>query len=363
MGVKSKNIEVQNLEIVSEDMAKQILQKAEENIEYNLKNNQELNNVILELNSIIHTMEVWSKEHKIKQQKFERRRKLNYAYVARQINVSKATGKDIRNYIQQKQKNSQEEVKLSPIFKEYNKLKQELLESYLIGFRLWFSARNYLTKQSIDYTILYSTKNNGTSKLYEAKNIKLEQFLSRANLSLDYNIKEGKEPEYRIAIISMLQDDDEVFKNEIFYSQLLGKFSNKVKNRGAIQELYLQVMQFNRFPQDRILSEKWFKDNRTWMLRQLKNRDADWSSGRAVGDIGLTQAKNISANPAHLSAIKTLPQDIESFCNAYRNRNVNDLIKLLTVDPNKENIHLDKFTKQLNKEAQNNIKELLKALN
>lgn len=306
------------------------------------------------LDYIISMMKIWMNEYILKQRIYEKRRYLNRQTVAKKLNknITSVTGFDTSQYYSQF-KNSKAQV-------DYEIAKQQFLDCIKDGLKLWEAFRSFITHQNINYSILYKDGDI----LYEAKEITLEEFLSRAQLNLRYDKRSTKSnAPYIIEIKSMsredLSDGEEEFVGAPFFDQLVRHYGY-LADKGAIYETYTRIMKFERFPNE--VKEKWFdypnmeKKIKEWTIANK----ADWSSGRKVGDQGLTQNKNIAYRETHLSAIRTLYSDIENLVRSYegdRTKLVSALIKLFTEDIENKNVHLTNETRIMNEKA---VQEILR---
>ncbi len=365
--------------LVEEKDTAQILHEATEYAES--RGDLDATNIWYEMAIIIAKMEAWLIDIDAKKNNFENISRRNNSFAIASIREKEkdenyeVSAYRIKGFFQSKN------MKETEMAREYSDAQNELLKSYLEGYKLWEAFRSYATGQSLKYSIMYKDK----GKLYEAE-VSFEEFLKYSDFQLSGNLKREFENDtlkkekfnYAISIKGFnkreekYQDIKEVGK---FYYQLVDIIKNHLKmedtNYGQIYETYIEIKNdWKQFPLEEGLTVPyvgyWLTDRRLSVLEQMvKANKTDKSSGRKIGDQGLVQAKNIAQNEAKLGAVRTLISDIQTIVNEYMRVSKqsssikglgNLLIKQLTIGNIKSgNVSLSDATISLNSAAQLSI--------
>ena len=362
----------QKKELITEKQTDQILKEATEYAEGT--GTLDPSNIWHEMAIIVAQMEKWLVDIKKTKDHFEMVSRRNNR-IARNALGLDASAYRIKGYF------SQNGIKDTDEALEYVDAQRDLLQEYLTGYKLWEAFRSYATGQSLKYSIMYRDQ----GKLYEAQ-VSFADFLKYSNFRLSGNLKQEIENglitkekfNYAISIAGFNKGDEKYEDAKQvgkFYGQLVDIIKNHLKmekaNYGQIYETYIEIKNdWKSFPIEEGLTTPyvghWLTDRRLSVLEQMvKANMSDKSSGRTVGDQGLTQAKNIAQNEAKLGAVRTLISDIQAVVDGYMNvskqtnsiRSLGDLlINKLTVGNIKSgNVSLSDATLSLNSAAQLSI--------
>lgn len=370
----------------------------DEAIQVGLNEREDREKIFYELDEIKQRMAKWLIDFEKDKKEFERIRERNNILIKKTEQYAQAfaeggeksnTGKTYRQFVASMYNNksyqdleivyaNKQKATLKTLNDAYNKAAKKLTKTFLIGYTLWEAFRTLVVGQDIKFSILY--KND--MKLYEAENITILELIKRGKFKLEYDEKKGG-LSYKIGLIGIeklkkeempdlnkLNDQQSRrFTNAVFYNQLLNRFG-PLYHRWVVYEVYLRFKTFEDFPLYRGVTDAWFNPDKyektfQWLKGEFDEADADWASGRKIGDYLNIQAKDLSSGNAHLSAIQSLPTDIKKLVESYDINKPNlipALKDLLTEDMNKGTVHIDKATKEMNEDAQKKIDELFEPL-
>ena len=365
---------------------------------------------------IISKLNTWTREYKDHVKKFLEVRNSNEEYMRtlqkfkdlrRTKDGTERTDAQIFSIMVNRSENGLKELKLLQRKRNYDKASKLVLKDLLDGYYLWEKLRLFFTGQSIVFNIAYHAGKNAKwgEGVYEASKIKVEDLLSRGTFSLQYSAK-GRN-NFVIAIDALKYDSHDNSLNtqkiqslmnqeknnnnnsiprDIFYQQLLfeydgikedGKrFIKDIKNHKypawVTYEVYIHFQNdedFPDFPLSKGVSNAWFdrqkyKNTAKWLDKLYSDVYNDKTSGRVIGDYLNIQAKDISRNSAHLSAIATLSRDIDIFLDTIKmedkNKRKEKLKDLFTLNSNPEK--LDTLTKNINESAQDYLENMIEIL-
>jgi hypothetical protein len=299
---------------------------------------------------------------------------------------------------------------LKTIVKKYEKQKKDIAELQNLneitehaqnGYRLVHKIRDIITKQEIEYSILYQDKNN---KLLETK-ITMEQILPQnmiTNLNQIENVvttnKKGITTEKKLSNAISLQVTNAAIKQlgtigsqidkpdlwddlVVLQNRILQLKDSKLENQfGHLYEAYYAFRHIKKYQSINRIGDSDFAHNTINLGKALSEQklgaaaqtavdlltasDKNVDKGWQIGDFGTTQLKAVFNSSAKLIGMGTIENVLKQVQEALQSKNAeglsNALQQIYTTNRTTFNNEIDRLAEE---EAIKNIKETVKGIN